>query len=191
MFTQGSWLNPPENWSADGAQLRVTTDANTDFWRKTHYGFIRDSGHFFGTQIDGDFTAQLHVAAQYAALYDQAGMMVRIDEQNWIKCGVEFSDGQLLLSTVLTQDKSDWAVSSAPAMPDGFWLRVTVAQGAIRVQYSTDGQRWPLLRLAPFPEAGSYLVGPMCCTPERDGLEVVFSRFSIGPAQRKDLHDLT
>jgi len=26
MFTQGSWLNPPENWSADGTQLCVTTD---------------------------------------------------------------------------------------------------------------------------------------------------------------------
>ncbi|MCC7681570.1 DUF1349 domain-containing protein [Janthinobacterium sp. FW305-128] len=191
MFTQGSWLNPPENWSADGAQLRVTTDANTDFWRKTSYGFIRDSGHFFGTEVDGDFTAQLHVAAQYAALYDQAGMMVRIDEQHWIKCGVEFSDGQLLLSTVLTVDKSDWAVSLAPAMPDGFWLRVTVEKGVIRVQYSTDGKLWPLLRLAPFPESGRYRVGPMCCTPERGGLEVAFSHFTVGPVQRKDLHDLT
>lgn len=191
MFTQGSWLNPPETWSADGAQLRVTTDANTDFWRKTSYGFIRDSGHFFGTPVDGDFTAQLHVAAQYASLYDQAGMMVRIDADNWIKCGVEFSDGQLLLSTVLTVDKSDWAVSLAPAMPDGLWLRVTVAQGVIRVQYSTDGKRWPLLRLAPFPAAGSYLVGPMCCTPERAGLEVIFSHFYCGPALQKDLHDLS
>lgn len=63
MFTQGSWLNPPKNWSADDAQLRVTTDENTDFWRKTAYGFIRDSGHFFGTEVNGDFTAQLHVAA--------------------------------------------------------------------------------------------------------------------------------
>ncbi|MEG0886345.1 MAG: DUF1349 domain-containing protein, partial [Janthinobacterium sp.] len=178
MFTQGSWLNPPENWSADGAQLRVTTDEKTDFWRKTQYGFIRDSGHFFGTEIAGDFTAQLHVAAQYSALYDQAGMMVRIDEQNWIKCGVEFSDGQLLLSTVLTLDKSDWAVGIAPAMADGFWLRVTVEQGVIRVQYSIDGKLWPLLRLAPFPEAPRYRVGPMCCTPERGGLEVVFSQFS-------------
>jgi len=191
MFTQGSWLNQPKTWSADGAQLCVTTDEKTDFWRKTSYGFIRDSGHFFGTHIDGDFTAQLHVAAQYSALYDQAGLMVRIDEQNWIKCGVEFSDGQLLLSSVLTLDKSDWAVSIAPAMPDGFWLRVTIEKGVIRVQYSTDGRHWPLLRLAPFPEAGSYRVGPMCCTPERGGLEVVFSRFSIAPAQQKDLHDLS
>ncbi|MEG1053367.1 MAG: DUF1349 domain-containing protein [Janthinobacterium sp.] len=191
MFTQGSWLNPPENWSADGAQLRVTTDEKTDFWRKTQYGFIRDSGHFFGTEIAGDFTAQLHVAAQYSALYDQAGMMVRIDEQNWIKCGVEFSDGQLLLSTVLTLDKSDWAVGIAPAMADGFWLRVTVEQGVIRVQYSIDGKLWPLLRLAPFPEAPRYRVGPMCCTPERGGLEVVFSQFSTGPALQKALHDLS
>ncbi|NVI80800.1 DUF1349 domain-containing protein [Janthinobacterium sp. BJB401] len=191
MFKQGSWLNPPENWSADGAQLRVTTDAHTDFWRKTSYGFIRDSGHFFGTEVDGDFTAQVHVSAQYAALYDQAGMMVRIDAENWIKCGVEFSDGQLLLSTVLTVDTSDWAVSIAPAMPDGFWLRVTVEQNVIRVQYSTDGKRWPLLRLAPFPTTSRYLVGPMCCTPERAGLDVVFSQFSTGPALQKDLHDLT
>ena len=191
MFTQGSWLNAPENWSADGAQLRVTTDANTDFWRKTSYGFIRDSGHFFGTQIDGDFTAQVQVSAQYASLYDQAGLMVRIDAENWIKCGVEFSDGQLLLSTVLTVDKSDWAVSVAPPMPDGFWLRVTVAQGVIRVQYSTDGKLWPLLRLAAFPVAARYLAGPMCCTPERGGLEVVFSHFSHGPALQKDLHDLS
>lgn len=191
MFTQGSWLNPPENWSADGAQLRVTTDEKTDFWRKTQYGFIRDSGHFFGTEIAGDFTAQLHVAAQYSALYDQAGMMVRIDEQNWIKCGVEFSDGQLLLSTVLTLDKSDWAVGIAPAMADGFWLRVTLEQGVIRVQYSTDGKLWPLLRLAPFPVASHYRVGPMCCTPERGGLEVVFSQFSTGPALQKALHDLS
>ncbi len=191
MFTQGSWLNAPQTWSADGAQLRVTTDAHTDFWRKTSYGFIRDSGHFFSTPVDGDFTAQLHVAAQYAALYDQAGLMVRLDAENWIKCGVEFADGQLLLSSVLTVDKSDWAVSIAPAMPDGFWLRVTVAQGVIRVQYSTDGLHWPLLRLAPFPAAGSYQVGPMCCTPERAGLEVVFSQFSIAPALQKDLHDLS
>ena len=191
MFTQGSWLNAPEKFTRDEAQLRVTTDANTDFWRTTSYGFIRDSGHFFGTHVDGAFTAQLHVAAQYSALYDQAGMMVRIDAQHWIKCGVEFSDGQLLLSTVLTLDKSDWAVSLAPAMPNGFWLRVTVEMGVIRVQYSTDGLRWPLLRLAPFPEAGHYLVGPMCCTPERGGLEVVFSQFSLGPAQQKELHDLS
>ena len=191
MFAQASWLNQPEKLTVQHDTLRLTSDANTDFWRKTRYGFIRDSGHFLGVAADGDFTAQLHVAGRYTALYDQAGLMVRIDEENWIKCGVEFSDEQLWLSTVLTVGHSDWAVSSAPAMPDGFWLRVTVSEGVIRVQYSVDGKLWPLLRLAPFPVAARYLVGPMCCTPERGGLEVEFSQFSVGPAVVRDLHDLT
>ena len=191
MFEQASWLNQPTKWTLEDGTLRVISDDKTDFWRKTSYGFIRDSGHFFGVATDGDFTAQVHVTGHYATLYDQAGLMVRIDEEHWIKCGVEFSDGQLWLSTVLTAGKSDWAVSVAPAMPNGFWLRVTASQGVIRVQYSVDGTLWPLLRLAPVPVAARYLVGPMCCTPERGGLEVAFSEFSAGPAQRKDLHDLS
>lgn len=191
MFEQASWLNQPTKWTLEDGTLRVISDDKTDFWRKTSYGFIRDSGHFFSVATDGDFTAQVHVTGHYATLYDQAGLMVRIDEEHWIKCGVEFSDGQLWLSTVLTAGKSDWAVSVAPAMPNGFWLRVTASQGVIRVQYSVDGKLWPLLRLAPFPVAARYLVGPMCCTPERGGLEVAFSQFSAGPAQRKDLHDLS
>lgn len=191
MLAQASWLNRPEKCEIHDKTLRVTSDAGTDFWRKTRYGFIRDNGHLFGVPVDGDFTAQVHVTGSFTALYDQAGIMVRVDEENWIKCGVEFSDGQLWLSTVLTVDHSDWTVSIAPAMPDGFWLRVTVSEGVIRVQYSVDGTVWPLLRLAPFPVAARYLVGPMCCTPERGGLEVEFSQFSVGPAVVKDLHDLS
>jgi regulation of enolase protein 1 (concanavalin A-like superfamily) len=48
-----------------------------------------------------------------------------------------------------------------------------------------------MLRLAPFPAAPRYLVGPMCCTPQRAGLDVAFSDFTLGPALGKDLHDLS
>lgn len=43
----GKWLNPPGAFRArvDGS-LEVVTDGQTDFWRETHYGFIRDNGHF-------------------------------------------------------------------------------------------------------------------------------------------------
>ncbi|HEX8537710.1 MAG TPA: DUF1349 domain-containing protein [Cystobacter sp.] len=48
-----------------------------------------------------------------------------------------------------------------------------------------------MVRLAPFPEAASYQVGPMCCTPQRAGLSVRFSEFRLTPPLGKDLHDLT
>ncbi|QGZ38309.1 hypothetical protein IP92_01383 [Pseudoduganella flava] len=191
MFSSSTWLNEPASWSIDAHTLRVVTDTKTDFWRGTYYDFVRDSGHFLGRAIDGPFTAQLRVDARFTELYDQAGLMVRIDERRWLKAGVEFSDGQPMLSSVLTNELSDWATMPAPALADCFWLRATVERGAIRVQYSVDGITWPLLRLGPFPAADSYLVGPMCCTPERTGLEVSFTDFTVGPPLGKDLHDLT
>lgn len=191
MLAHCTWLNPPAAWHLDGGTLRVVTDAHTDFWRITSYGFIRDTGHFFGQEVGAGFTAQVHVRAAFSHLYDQAGLMVRIDQGHWLKAGVEFSDGQPMLSVVLTDEKSDWSTMPAPPLADGFWLRVSVEAGVIRVQYSADGKHWPLLRLAPFPQAERYLVGPMCCTPQRAGLEVAFSDFSVQAALAKDLHDLS
>src|ERR1700677_2854829 len=101
-FAQCTWLNAPAAWRLDGGALKVTTDRSTDFWRETHYGFTRDSGHFFGCSVEGDFTAQLRVRAKYEALYDQAGIMVRIDKHRWLKAGIENSDGACMLSSVLT-----------------------------------------------------------------------------------------
>jgi regulation of enolase protein 1 (concanavalin A-like superfamily) len=191
MFDRCTWLNAPPARHIESGALHVVTGNETDFWRITSYGFIRDTGHFFGQPVAAPFTAQVRVQADFGELYDQAGLMVRIDERQWLKAGVEFSDGRPMLSTVLTNDLSDWATMPAPALPDGFWLRVTVDNGAIRVQYSADGRTWPMLRLAPFPVAEHYLVGPMCCTPQRAGLAVCFSEFTVGPALGKHLHDLT
>ncbi|MCF5919286.1 DUF1349 domain-containing protein, partial [Xanthomonas perforans] len=85
----GTWLNRPKTLDINGDTLDVVTDQATDFWRKTHYGFTRDSGHFLGIKAGAGFTAQLRVRAQYEALYDQAGIMVRVDEQHWVKAGIE------------------------------------------------------------------------------------------------------
>ncbi len=50
------------------------------------------------------------------------------------------------------------------------------------------------MRFAPFAASAAtpnWLVGPMCCTPERAGLDVRFSDFRIGPPIVKDLHDVS
>ena len=191
-FGQCTWQGgAPKAWNLEPGHLRVVTDQGTDFWRETHYGFIRDNGHFFKCTAGENFTAQLRVRARYDALYDQAGIMVRLDERNWVKAGIERSDGNCLLSSVLTVERSDWATGTYDGNPQDFWMRATVGDGVIRLQVSQDGQYWPLMRLASFPKAASYLVGPMCCTPERSGLEVDFSAFQITPARGKPLHDLS
>ena len=191
MFAQATWLNPPQQWTREDDGLTVTTDAHTDFWRETHYGFVRDNGHFLFVQTPGEFTAQVKIQGGFAHLYDQAGLMVRIDETQWVKVGAELSDGVTLLSSVLTDGVSDWATGVVPGDPQAFWIRATVANGVLRVQVSVDGVSWPLVRLAPFPVAPSYQVGPYCCTPERGGLEVRFCEWQVSAPNGKSLHDLS
>ena len=182
------WLNEPPVWEADHGRLRIVTGANTDFWRITHYGFVRDNGHFYHEQRDGDFTVQVKIKAKYEALYDQAGIMVRLDPANWIKTGVEYTDGQPHFSAVVTRDFSDWSVLPADS-PGPVWLRLTRLGSAIRIQYSLDGISFPMLRLAYLPEANDTQIGLMCCSPERAGFEVEFSEFQIGGPIAKGLHE--
>lgn len=191
MFNACRWLNEPGIWQLSGNHLTVSTDEATDFWRETQYGFTRDSGHFYGQSVEGEFTAQLSVRAHYTEQYDQAGIMIRVDEARWVKAGIEFCDGRASLGSVLTIGSSDWATGIFEGDPGQFWIRATVSKGVLRLQASADGKSWPLLRLCPFPVAERYSVGAMCCTPQRAGLTVEFDDFAISKPLGRELHDLT
>ena len=193
-LNEGRWLNEPASWAVEGGTLRATTGARTDFWRETFYGFTRDSGHFLAFPAPDAFTATVRLVGAFETLYDQAGLMLRQGEQHWLKCGVEFTDGRLHLSTVVTDRRSDWSMTPSPHGPDtALWLRLTLSDGAVRIQASFDGRDWSMLRLAPFAATsdggGGLEVGPMLCSPERAGLEVTFTDFAIGPPITTGLHE--
>src|SRR5260370_8903692 len=107
------WLNDDEVGKADDGRMRVVSGGKTDFWRITHYDFVRDNGHFYYEQKAGDFTIQVKIEAKYEALYDQAGIMIRLDAANWIKAGIEYTDGLPHFSAVVTRDFSHWSVLPA------------------------------------------------------------------------------
>ncbi|GAC1037386.1 DUF1349 domain-containing protein [Pseudomonas sp. No.117] len=188
------WLNEPRHWSDTDGLLHVRTEGGSDFWQKTQYGFERDSGHFHGYPVGEEFTAQVRITGTFTELYDQAGLMVRRDSARWCKTGLEINDGIAHLGSVLTLGHSDWALGPMPDALRGFWLRMTLQAQVLRLQYSLDGVVWPLLRLCRFAggEEGAPLeIGPYCCSPQREGLEVSFTDLQIGPVVAKALHDLS
>ena len=77
LIARMKWMNEPGSWNRSGDKLVVRSRAKTDFWRKTFYGYITDNGHFLYLPVSGDFVFQARVNGQYAALYDQAGLMRR------------------------------------------------------------------------------------------------------------------
>lgn len=175
------WYNEPPHWSDRSGKIEIVTAAKTDFWRKTHYGFIRDNGHFYYQSIKGDFAADVKVIGRYQALYDQAGMMVRLNEENWMKCGIEFVNSVQHASAVVTREYSDWSVVPLPQNPPAIWLRVTRKESTVEVHYSLDSQQYTMLRLAYLPLAETIDVGVMCASPDGEGFPVTFEGFGIRP----------
>jgi regulation of enolase protein 1 (concanavalin A-like superfamily) len=187
---QMRWLNEPPRYSREEDRLTVVTGNKTDFWRETFYGFWRDNGHFFYRPVQGDFTAEVTVMASFETLYDQAGLMIRLGETHWVKTGIELSDGEMFLSVVITNDVSDWSLVSIPFAEEGTRIRLTRHREAVRVQYmNSESKTWKMVRLGYFPPSEGVDVGVMCCSPQREGLEVTFSGFTIGPPISKELHD--
>ena len=180
------WLNPPVDWSDRQGQIWIKTGLKTDFWRTTHYGFIRDSGHFFFREISGDFIARVCIRGCYEELYDQAGLMVRANDRDWIKCGIEFVEGVQYASAVVTRDRSDWSVAPLVGQPDALWMMISRTGEAIEVKYSLDGEHYTLLRLSDFPCHETVAVGLMCASPEREGFEVTFDHFELQSIEKTE-----
>jgi uncharacterized protein len=172
-------LNEPASWpEADGA-LRITADPGTDFWRTTSYGYIRDSGHVYGERLAGDFDLSMRVRGAYVAQYDQAGAMVRVDERRWLKTGIEYFDGRMRLSTVVTLDYSSWAVGELPAGLTELGLVLARRGDAVEVRYRTDGGGAELAAVVYLPPGEAVLAGAMCAAPEGDAFDVTFSDIAL------------
>jgi regulation of enolase protein 1 (concanavalin A-like superfamily) len=173
------WLNEPERWRSMGADLLLTTDPGTDFWRQTHYGMVNDSGHHMGVRVTGEFTAKVEVSGQLLEQYDHAGLMVRMDAERWVTCGMELVDGTAMMSTVVTHAVSDWSSSPLGPSPETLGLRLRRSGNALSVEYAVDGGAWVMHRLAYLPPALPVSVGPIAASPRGGGFEVRFRGFDV------------
>jgi len=179
LLARMKWLNEPAQAKLSGGEFLVTTKAKTDFWRKTFYDYVTDNGHFFFLPVAGDFMFESRVAGKYAALYDQAGLMVRIDPANWLKCGLELVDGIGHASVVVTRDFSDWSTVRGIATNIPLWWRIVRKGSSLEVLYSLDGKNFISTRLGYLPLQATVDTGIMCCSPEGPGFESNFDEFRL------------
>ena len=184
------WINEPPRWSGDAARLELETGDRTDFWRETFYGFTRTSGHAWVAQVPGDFTVSARFTGRYEQLYDQAGLMVLGAGDAWMKTGIEFTDGIMHFSVVLSAPRSDWSVIPLPdaTAETEIGVRVTRRGDSLQIRYAVGAGPWRMARLAPFP-AGPARAGLMACSPERGGFQATFTDLVLGPALSDPLHE--
>lgn len=175
------WLNEPD-FTVRAGRLQVRTSPDTDYWQRTHYGFRRDNGHALLKAVKGDFSMIVKTEFAGKAQYDQCGLLVRLDEENWIKASAEYEtdDHSRLGSVVTNQGYSDWATVDVYGGITGMWYRMECKGNDFQIDYSPDGKDWHQLRIAhllePFKEISA---GVYACSPMDSSFDVFFDHFSL------------
>jgi len=162
-----TWLNAPAQYAV-GNGLEIWTDDATDFWQRTHYGFQPDNGHAYVVKLAGDFTISTHVTFEPRHQYDQCGLLVRADADNWIKAGVEYEDEALsrLGAVVTNLGYSDWSTQNFSSAQTELWHRISRRGDDFLIESSVDGQTWMQLRITHMHQIGAApAVGVYACSP--------------------------
>lgn len=178
------WVNPPQRWHLHSGTLGIEPDGETDFWQRTHYGFRADNGHLLAAEVTGDFVMTTEVRFAPVHQYDQAGLMVRLDENCWLKTSVEFEpDGPANLGTVVTNHGySDWSMQPFPFECNELALRITKEGTDLIVDYSSvEVERWTPMRVAhlELPTDRGVLAGIYACSPKGAGYRAEFRHLRI------------
>lgn len=184
-----TWLNKPPFQQVSDRAMTVRSGLNTDFWQGTYYGFHRDDGHFLYCNVEGEFTVAATFSGAYETLYDQAGLMLRVDPTHWIKCGIELTDGAQHFSVVVTNGYSDWSAQKLLDPGQQISVRMTRIRDTVFIQYHQDGEPWQMARLAYFPSEFSNMAAGMAfCSPQRAGFEATYTGFEITDPVLTDIH---
>ena len=181
------WFNEPAQWTIQDHVLSMQVTPQSDYWRISHYGFTVDDAPFLYTLRGGEFEVKVKVSGDYRTRYDQAGLMLRIDHENYIKAGIEFVDGKYNLSAVVTHHTSDWSIIPLEKPVPFVWIKAVRRLDAIEIFYSFDDQEYTLMRNAWMQDNHPIMVGLMGASPDGQGFEARFEHFSIQhlPDQRR------
>ncbi len=186
-FTTAEWLHRPEQSVITGDTVTIITQPHTDFWQRTYYGFRNDNAHALLLQTDETyFSFVVKTAFQSEHRFDQCGVLLYQDSDNWFKASIEYenSDFQHLGSVVTNHGYSDWATTQIPASQKEMYYRFSRRESDYCIENSRDGVTFAQMRIFHlFEGAGRIRFGLYACSPEDSSFSATFTQMQMLPCQ--------
>lgn len=181
---QYEWRNKPEEFELSDDSLTIQTTPGTDLWQRTHYGFRNDNAPAFLTETGDDFTYQVKTVFDPNFMYDQCGILMYLDSDNWVKASVEYeNEAYARLGSVVTNlGYSDWASTDIPATIFEKWYRLSRHAQDFLIENSEDGIHFKQMRMLHMHiPITTVRIGVYACSPLQSSFKAVFSEFRMGP----------
>ncbi|MGL5383366.1 MAG: DUF1349 domain-containing protein [Culicoidibacterales bacterium] len=180
----GEWIFAPQQATVTPTTVTIVTEPGTDFWQRTYYGFQNDNAPALLFQTEDDFSFTVKTRFQTKMQYDQCGLIIYQDSENWCKASSEYETKafQRLGSVVTNYGYSDWATSDIPAEIQEIWYRLSRRGQDFQFEYSLDGVKYQQMRIFHLFNAASEIrFGVYACSPSESSFVAEFSDFDFGP----------
>lgn len=198
-----------------GKILRISPPSKKDFWARTFYNpiLIKNdaSGLLYTIPISMEATIKVDFEYEAKSQFDQAGLFIHVDNDHWVKAGIEYCDGNYKLSVVVcNKGYSDW--STQPWANGAAKLRIhkvnissSIVVEAAPLQSEKEAPnasntvKYESIRIAHLSTNNGYLdtdpylqedldikwkIGPFAaCPTSQFGCTAAFSNFFIGPLE--------
>lgn len=181
------WTREPKSYQISEQEITIETLPHTDLWQRTYYHFRNDNAPVLQmTTEEQYFSFVIKTTFDSHHRFDQCGVVVYLDSDNWIKGSIEYENEafQHLGSVVTNQGYSDWATVEIPAETNSMWYRLSRRGQDFRIENSTDGVTFKQMRIAHLAKATDEIsFGIYACSPEDSSFKATFTDFELMDCQ--------
>jgi len=196
-LSTAKWLNRPKLYKITDQSVKITTEPNTDLWQRSYYGFRNDNAPMLLLESGVNFSFTVKASFEYKNRFDQCGVIIYLDSDNWFKAAIEYEDEKVsrLGSVVTNNGYSDWATTDI-ATPTGMWYRLHRRGPDFLIESSPDGIDFKQMRIfhlhclgetsaemgkidPPAPAKGPVQFGLYACSPLNSSFEAKFDHLKL------------
>ena len=122
------WIREPKQYTITDSLITIVSEPHTDLWQRTYYGFSNDNAPVLQMKTSNKFFSfTVKTSFNSSALFDQCGIAIYLDSDNWMKASIEYENEeyQRLGSVVTNNGYSDWATHDIPSSIKEMWYRLS------------------------------------------------------------------
>ena len=177
------WTRKPASSSVTSDKIEIVTAPHTDLWQWTYYHFRNDNAPVLQMKTEEKyFSFVVKTEFDSSHRYDQCGVVVYRDSENWLKASIEYENEEFqhLGSVVTNHGFSDWATTEIPGNIRHMWYRLSRRADDFRVECSADGVNYQQMRVCHLYKAtGEIAFGIYACSPEDSSFKATFTNMEI------------
>lgn len=177
------WTRPPEKFCVTENQVEIITEPFTDLWQRTYYHFRNDNAPVLQISTDEKyFSFMIKTSFDTKTRYDQSGIVMYSDSENWLKASVEYENGKIqrLGSVVTNNGYSDWASVDIDPSIKSIWFRLSRRENDFCIENSFDGLNFKQMRICHmFNAENAVQFGIYACSPENSSFKAIFTDMEL------------